>query len=458
MMRRIFVLLLVILALFLAIPESTDAITYNNYKHYNKFNSPLITESVRIVEPAEDGGMWFGDYGGGALYMSPEGDWTLYRQANSGLLNNYVTSLTQATDGTMYFGSVIGVSVLSTDGKWKTYDEWSSELPDPHITSIAADQKGGIWHGVLYRGVSYRSKDEEWDHYNAYTSPLPSNNVRAIVPDDGGGIWFGTSYRIHQSGGAAYLDKEGEWKHYNQNNSGIPSDYIVDILPAQDGSVWFATRSTGIARLHDGKWTVYDSRNSNLRVDSIRELAEDTQGNIWAATWGSGLVKIDNKGNVFTYMKHNSMIPNNYVLSLAFDKGGDLWVGTNLGITRIKGVIRDPGEISIYIDGDRLFTDVAPVIVEGRTLVPMRHFFEKMYQNVEWAEEEKKIIVSGRRNIVMHVGEKTAVVDGKQEALEVAPKIINGRTMVPLRWVGESLNAAVGWNPQGRVITVKSKK
>jgi len=50
------------------------------------------------------------------------------------------------------------------------------------------------------------------------------------------------------------------------------------------------------------------------------------------------------------------------------------------------------------------------------------------------------------RRIVLTIGSTTALVDGQQETLPVAPKIVDGRTMVPFRFVGEALGAEIGWD------------
>jgi len=50
------------------------------------------------------------------------------------------------------------------------------------------------------------------------------------------------------------------------------------------------------------------------------------------------------------------------------------------------------------------------------------------------------------RRIVLTIGSTTALVDGRQETLPVAPRIVDGRTMVPFRFVGEALGAEIGWD------------
>lgn len=61
-------------------------------------------------------------------------------------------------------------------------------------------------------------------------------------------------------------------------------------------------------------------------------------------------------------------------------------------------------------------------------------------------------------NITLQIGNTTATVYGKQAVLDAAPVIINGRTMVPIRFVAESLNCTVDWDAQNKVVTILQYK
>lgn len=456
--------LFVLSVLFLFVPGEAEALRGESYERYNQYNSPLIFGSVHMVESDPDGGMWFMEDGAGAFYRSPEGEWTNYREANSRILNNYVRSFDIGPDGVKYFGSGIGVSELYPDGSWKTYNEWTSELPAPSITALAAGADGKVWYGVSDRGLSVRDKDGIWQHYRPGPSPtlsLPNHNIQALELDDNGGIWVGLGQTLHRRGGAAYLSAEGSWTHYHMGNSDIPADNVMDILAARDGSIWFATRASGLAQLKEGKWTVYNVKDTPLRSDLIRDLAEDPQGNIWAATRGGGIAKIGTQGEVDVFMNHNSMLRNNYVNSLDFDHRGNLWIGYGLGLIEVKNVAAEeperPDKITIFIDGRQLFVDVAPVVENNRTLVPVRAFLERLGHSVEWIEEERKILVTGEYSIKMRIGNDIAVVDGSKVELETVPRIVDGRALVPLRWAGNTLGADVHWDADAQRITVWSR-
>lgn len=82
------------------------------------------------------------------------------------------------------------------------------------------------------------------------------------------------------------------------------------------------------------------------------------------------------------------------------------------------------------------------VIEEGWTLVPMRIVFESLDAQVSYAQGAV-IVTKGPDTVRLVIGEQVAYINGKETVLDVTPKIVNDRTMVPLRFVSEALGAEV---------------
>jgi len=105
------------------------------------------------------------------------------------------------------------------------------------------------------------------------------------------------------------------------------------------------------------------------------------------------------------------------------------------------------GIIRVTIDGVPLSLDVPPAVMSGRTLVPLRAIFEALGASVTWDDTTQRISgARGSRTIVLYLGRNVAYIDGTAVALDVAPTAVRGRTMVPARFVAESLGATVSWN------------
>lgn len=104
--------------------------------------------------------------------------------------------------------------------------------------------------------------------------------------------------------------------------------------------------------------------------------------------------------------------------------------------------------IKVFVDGDRIhFQDVGPQAMQGRILVPVRGVLEKMGANVEWTPESQKVNCNdGDIDIVLHIGDRRAMVNGQEVTLDVPAQTIGGHTMVPLRFLSESIGAKVRWD------------
>ncbi len=96
-----------------------------------------------------------------------------------------------------------------------------------------------------------------------------------------------------------------------------------------------------------------------------------------------------------------------------------------------------------------------PVIVEGRTLVPLRAVFEALGATVAWDDQTKTITsTKGAMVVTLQVGSTTLSVNGAVKMLDVPAQIMNGRTMVPVRAVAEAFSCKVEWDGATRTVNV----
>lgn len=121
-------------------------------------------------------------------------------------------------------------------------------------------------------------------------------------------------------------------------------------------------------------------------------------------------------------------------------------------LTEIKVTI---GQTAASIGGKPATLDVAPLISDGRTMVPVRFIGEVFGAQFSWDDKTRTVTCSlGDVSINLVIGEKTARVNGSPVSLDAAPVIVNGRTLVPLRFIGESLGAAFEWDAQQQTATI----
>ncbi len=105
------------------------------------------------------------------------------------------------------------------------------------------------------------------------------------------------------------------------------------------------------------------------------------------------------------------------------------------------------------IDGEN---GTVPVIVNGRTLIPVRAVLEELGGVVGWDDVTRTVTLStGKTTIELTIDSTTAYRNGEAYTLDVAPVIINGRTMLPVRFIAESVGFKVDWKEQTQQVWIR---
>ena len=116
-------------------------------------------------------------------------------------------------------------------------------------------------------------------------------------------------------------------------------------------------------------------------------------------------------------------------------------------------------EISVYLDNEKIQFDVTPLLVSGRTLVPMRVIFEKLGAIVDW-ENDLQIATAKKGNTIVGItiGDTTMYKNSEPITLDVSAQLIGGRTLVPLRAVSEAFDCDVQWNGDTQTVNIYTNK
>ncbi|MGE5391151.1 MAG: copper amine oxidase N-terminal domain-containing protein, partial [Deltaproteobacteria bacterium] len=106
-------------------------------------------------------------------------------------------------------------------------------------------------------------------------------------------------------------------------------------------------------------------------------------------------------------------------------------------------VINDGSQLTVKVNGNQVNFDQPPTILNGRTMVPFRAIAEALGAAVDWDSANNKVTISGNKKVELVIGSTRAMVDGNEAVLDTPAAIVGGRTMVPIRFVGEALGAEV---------------
>lgn len=104
-------------------------------------------------------------------------------------------------------------------------------------------------------------------------------------------------------------------------------------------------------------------------------------------------------------------------------------------------------QYKVLLNGNYLVFDQPPVNINRRVLVPMRGIFEALGADIQWDGTLKKVTgILGNRKVILTIGQPLAYMNGQAILLDTPGFIVNQRTMVPIRFIAESLDAQVNWD------------
>ncbi|TYQ17016.1 UNVERIFIED_CONTAM: copper amine oxidase-like protein [Acetivibrio alkalicellulosi] len=123
----------------------------------------------------------------------------------------------------------------------------------------------------------------------------------------------------------------------------------------------------------------------------------------------------------------------------------------------VSGVSFGINDITVLVDGEKVEFDRQPYIKDGRTMVPIRFITEKMGCEVTWESDLQLVTIEkGYTRIFLQIGSTRVHANGEYIEIDVAPEIQIDRTMVPLRFISETLGANVEWDSISRTVTIKT--
>ncbi|WP_027719163.1 copper amine oxidase N-terminal domain-containing protein [Desulfovirgula thermocuniculi] len=117
-----------------------------------------------------------------------------------------------------------------------------------------------------------------------------------------------------------------------------------------------------------------------------------------------------------------------------------------------------PEKVSVFVEGQPIKFDVEPAVIDGRTMIPLRRVANALGvpdDKVKWDPATQTVTVENNGTVVtLRVGDRTALLGNRAVTLDVPPQVVNGRTLIPLRFLGEAFGKQVEWYPEGNIVAV----
>jgi hypothetical protein len=202
--------------------------------------------------------------------------------------------------------------------------------------------------------------------------------------------------------------------------------------------------STDVRHTGDGGYVIVGAEEGYIRL-----IKTDPSGNqIWAK---------DLPGLNPYYVKPTD---DGSMIIVGRTAGPDRWGDVYAAKIRLEGSGQKetgPPVIKVYLNEKLFPLDVPPVIEKDRTLAPFRAIGEALGATVDWDGNNQTVtLIRPGTTIQLKIGDPEALVNGESIKLDVPARILNGRTLVPLRFIGESLGADVKWEEETRTVRISA--
>lgn len=331
-------------------------------------NPTLPPGAVKCIQEMTDGDIWIGTDKGGLCKLTAEN--SINRNYNfekmesdratingSPLTSSFVSALFEDSFGNIWVGNKSdGIDVISYEAPFFIQDHpFLSEgayRKSQAVWSLTTDKKGNIWMGG--ENMIMKMNDFHSTSYKLPTNPGNKAMVGAIHCDKNGLLWIGTF-------------TSGVWIFNPETNQYSPVEIsekeIRCFAENSDGDILIGTHD-GIFRCTDKAHAIhYDELNSIIPDKYIISMAYDKAGYLWIGTFGHG-VSIVNKKSQGNFSAQNEILPSNTINHIFEDSKNNVWLATRNGAVRING--HNYSDFKVFDNRDGLLNNDVKGIAEDK--------------------------------------------------------------------------------------------
>ena len=330
-----------------------------------------------------EGNLWLPSVGGGVSRFDGQ-TWTTFT-TRDGLASNRVHDVVLDRDGRLWFSTNRGITVHTPSSKggdaWVTYTVEDGLAHDVVLEAGFVDRSGMIWFPTRDGVSRYDPSSDTWMSLGTEEG-LPASGVRGVYQDRAGRMWFGTGKGVtrydprsadsstrwttygvierrgrvegfHEDAagrmwvgtvqGVAVAEASGKrdlaWRMI-RSDQGLFDGPVSDVFTDREGHTWIASAGLAGGGLRRGVLgpdldkVVWSDPLFRERVP-VTDIFEDREGNLWFGTDGAGVLRYD--GRTWLSVGPSEGLADLAAWTLFTDVDGWMWVGTQHGISRLKG-------------------------------------------------------------------------------------------------------------------------
>ncbi len=292
------------------------------------------TFPFKITLNVFDNGTWCYYEVGGGTCQNPS--------PPTGLPSNYVTAIAPAQERIwMGTGNYDGRGVASLTLNWKTFNTSNSPINANTAQAIWLDSTPGrAWIGEP-SGVD-RFDGSSWRHYPiSTTSGLFTDGIVALHRDGAGRLWGAERWddTFYNEYGVVWLYRPNSdsWRAYQVPGRGGPTSLASDLTSSS--RLWVGTNGGGakVFNIDTSSWVSLTTQTVPIASNVVNAIARDALGQMWLGTDRGLSIYTGSDWMTHTVASTGGGLIGNNVLALAYDGLGRMWVGTSAGVSVISG-------------------------------------------------------------------------------------------------------------------------
>ena len=259
------------------------------------------------------GNLWFGTFVAGLNKYNGK-VFTRYTKAH-GLISNEITGITEDNQGNIWVATSKGVSKFDGAGFTTVHDQ-------SVVYDILQDKDGTLWFATEDGLVRHTNRGNT--HYSRKTG-LSGDYAYALAQNEQGVLFIGT-----ENGITVY-----DGQKFTHTNDEIDPMYkpVRKMMVDRDQNVWIGS-TAGLAKLSKNEFSYYPVKKKfNPYAETV--IFMDSQNKIWLVVRGEGVLRFD--GSNYTSINSSKGVKNNEIDNIVEDASGNIWFGTDAGISKYSG-------------------------------------------------------------------------------------------------------------------------
>ncbi|HEX5755939.1 MAG TPA: ATP-binding protein [Arenimonas sp.] len=304
----------------------------------------LARVDVWAIASSADGAVWFGSFGDGLHRLGADGRWRHFLHAPDdprSLPSDQILALASAADGDLWIGSTVGLA------RWNGRDFErivNGGLNSPMVFSLSPELDGRLWIGTS-DGLYLRER-EGHVALAPWRDALAEGGVTAVLRDREGTRWIATRRGLDR-------ERDGRVERVETGTA------LLQAFEDHEGGLWFASSDRGLLRLPAG-WRQFGALEwrrgepDSLANTPVQGIADAGNGRLWLVGSSHTLERIDpGTGRSERFLAGPEAFPDRRLWSVLPRRDGSVWVGHQLGLTRVDPETRqvrqfaaDGGELS----------------------------------------------------------------------------------------------------------------